>query len=93
MGIAVEDNTTKSLFTSFVKRMRDEMGVKLQLVLYDYAKADFMGVVSVKNKTTDSGWSPASLVYWVTGACAGGAVNRSNQNKKYDGAYPFGLIS
>lgn len=87
MGIAVEDETTKALFVSFVKRMRDEMGIKFQLVLYNYPKADYMGVVSVKNKVTDSGWSGASLVHWVTGACAGCAVNRSNQNKVYDGAF------
>lgn len=87
MGVAVTDDTTKGLFHSFVKRLRDEMGVKFQLVLYDYAKADYYGTISVKNKTTDGGWNAAGLVYWVTGASAGCAVNKSNQNKIYDGEF------
>ena len=87
MGAAVTDDVTKSLFAAYVKRMRDEMGVKFQLVLYDYASADYMGVISVDNKVLDEGWDEASLVYWVTGASAGCAVNKSNQNKKYDGGF------
>lgn len=87
MGVAVTDDSTKSLYAAYNQRLRDEMGVKFQLVLYDYAKADFMGVISVNNKVMDEGWSEASLVYWVTGASAGCAVNKSNQNKKYDGNF------
>ena len=87
MGAAVTDDTTKSLYAAYNKRLRDEMGVKFQLVLYDYAKADFMGVISVNNKVLDEGCGEASLVYWVTGASAGCAVNKSNQNKKYDGDF------
>jgi hypothetical protein len=87
MGVAVTDDTTKSLYAAYNKRLRDEMGVKFQMILYDYAKADYPGVISVNNKTLDEGWSAASLVYWVTGASAGCAVNKSNQNKKYDGDF------
>ncbi len=87
MGVAVKDDATKSLYAAFVKRMRDEAGIKFQLVLYDYAKADYMGTISVNNKVLDEGWDEPSLVYWVTGASAGCAVNRSNQNKKYDGEF------
>lgn len=87
MGVVVTDDVTKSLYAAFVKRLRDEMGIKFQLVLHDYAKADYMGVISVKNKILDEEWSKASLVYWVTGASAGCAVNKSNQNKKYDGEF------
>ncbi len=87
MGITVEDKVTKSLFVSFVKRMRDEMGVKFQLVLHDSAKADYCGAVSVKNATVDEGWGPGSLVYWTAGALAGCEVNRSCQNRVYDGEF------
>lgn len=87
MGTTVTDDITKSLFTAFVKRLREEMGIKFQLVLYDYAKADDMGVISVNNKVLDEGWGEAGLVYWVTGACAGCPVNRSNQNRIYDGEF------
>ena len=87
MGAVVTDNTTKSLYAAYNRRMRDEMGIKFQLVLYDYAEADFMGVISVNNRPLDEGWSEASLVYWVTGASAGCAVNKSNQNRKYEGDF------
>lgn len=86
MGIVTTEETIKKLFVAFNKRMRDELGIKFQLVIYNHA-ADFMGVINVKNKTTDEGWSEASLVYWVTGIQAGCAVNKSCQNKKYDGEF------
>lgn len=86
MGVAVTDETTKSLYASFVKRLRDEMGIKFQLVLHNKA-ADYHGIISVKNSVTDNGWSEAALVYWVTGVSAGCEVNRSSQNRKYDGEF------
>jgi hypothetical protein len=86
MGAVITDETTKKLYVAFNKRLRDEMGIKFQVVLYNIA-ADYMGVISVKNKTTDNGWSEASLVYWVTGAECGCEVNKSCQNKKYDGSF------
>ena len=87
MGVVVTDDTTKSLYTAFNKRLREEIGIKFQLILYDYAKADYFGVISVNNPVLDEGWSTASLVYWVTGTAAGCAINKSNQNKKYDGNF------
>lgn len=86
MGVVVTDDTTKKLYASFNKRLRDEMGIKFQLVLHQYA-ADYMGVISVKNDVTDDGESAASLVYWVTGLEAGCAVNKSCQNRLYDGEF------
>ena len=87
MGVVVTDDATKSLYASYSRHMRDEIGVKFQLVLYDYAKADYMGVISVNNRILDEGWSEAGLVYWVTGAAAGCGVNKSNQNRRYDGSF------
>ena len=87
MGVVVSGDTTKSLYAAYNRRLRDEMGVKFQLVLYDYAKADYAGVISVNNKALDEGWDEAGLVYWVTGISAGCAVNKSNQNKPYDGEF------
>lgn len=86
MGVVTEDDVTKKLYIAFNKRLRDELGIKFQLVLHR-AQADYMGVINVANETSDSGWSAASLVYWVTGAEAGCAVNKSCQNKKYDGEF------
>lgn len=86
MGVVTDDATTKSLYASFVKRLRDEMGMKFQLVLYNKA-ADYMGTINVKNTVRDPGANPASLVYWVTGASAGREVNKSNQNRIYNGEF------
>ncbi len=82
MGVVVTDDTTKKLYAAFNKRLRDEMGIKFQLVLYRLA-ADFMGTINVKNKVINDGWSEAALVYWVTGAESGCEVNKSCQNKMY----------
>ena len=87
MGVVVEDEVTKRLYVSFVKRLRDEMGIKFQLVLYNYKEADHMGVISVKNKVLDDGESAASLVYWTTGAECGCSVSASVQNRVYDGEF------
>lgn len=83
MGIAATDDTTKKTAVSFAKRMREECGVKFQLVLFQYA-ADYEGVISVENTTSDE---DAGLVYWVTGAEAGCAVESSLMNAEYDGEY------
>ncbi len=86
MGVVTTDETIKKLYTSFVKRMRDEVGAKFQLVVQGMF-ADYEGVINVKNSVTDEGWSVASLVYWVTGIEANCAVNKSCLNKKYDGEF------
>ena len=86
MGAAVTDETTKKLYAAFNKRLREEMGIKFQLVLYRYA-ADYYGTISVKNKAVDDDFGEAALVYWATGAEAGCEVNKSNQNKVYNGEF------
>lgn len=86
MGVVTSDDTIKKLYAAFNRRMRNELGIKFQLVLYKSA-SDFMGTISVKNKVTDSDWPEASLVYWVTGAECSCAVNKSCQNKIYDGSF------
>ena len=60
MGVAVTEDTIKKLYVSFNRRLRDEMGIKFQLVLYQSA-ADYMGTISVENKTLDEGWPESSL--------------------------------
>lgn len=97
MGIVTTDDTIKKLFVAFNKRLRDEMGIKFQLVVYDYSAADYMGVISVKNRCLDRVTKSedgslvypdeASAVHWVTGIECGCAVNASCQNKIYDGEY------
>lgn len=86
LGCLSTEESIKDLFAQFTKRLRDDMGVKFQTVLYDH-KADYEGVINLKNKVTDKGELESSLVYWTTGASAGCAVNKSNTNKTYDGDF------
>jgi hypothetical protein len=86
LGCAATDSTLKALYANYTKRMRDDVGVKMQCVLHQYTTADHEGVISVEN-TLVGGATDTSLVYWVLGAEAGCAVNKSNTNKKYDGEY------
>lgn len=87
LGCVSTDEIIQDLFIQFTKRMRDDVGVKFQTVVYGKENVDYEGVISVKNKVTDEGESPASLVYWLTGAEASCAVNRSCTNKTYDGEF------
>ena len=73
------DDTVKGLFESFTKRLRDDEGVKFVTVLHDYSKADYEGVISVKNEP--------EFLYWIAGATAGAEVNESLTNKVYNGGY------
>ncbi|MEK4146417.1 phage tail sheath family protein [Robertmurraya sp. FSL W8-0741] len=86
LGCPARDPMIKSLFVAFTKRMRDKVGAKFQTVVYR-SPADYEGVISVENQVLEEGVPEQSLVYWVTGAAAGCAVNQSNTNKRYDGEY------
>lgn len=50
MGAPVTDEETKRLYIAFTKRMRDEIGVKFQTVLYQASNADYEGIVSMENE-------------------------------------------
>lgn len=86
MSVVSKESSIKGLYANFCKRLRDEVGAKFQVVLYNEA-ADYEGVINVKNKITDDGWDESALVYWVTGVSAGCPVNQSNLNKLYDGEF------
>ena len=81
------DSTTVALYSSFARRVRDELGAKFQLVAWQ-AAADYEGVIGVWNTATHGSIVSVpshSLVYWVAGAQAGVAVNKTLTNAKYDG--------
>lgn len=79
IGYAGIDSAIKALFAAFTQRLRDSLGIKFQCVLYQYATANYEGVISVENN--------ADAVYWTVGALAGCPVNKSVTNAKYDGEY------
>lgn len=87
---ASSDSTIKALYSNYTKRIRDDVGVKMQCVLHQYTTADHEGVISVENTIVDAP-TDTSLVYWVLGAAAGCQINKSNTNKQYDGEYDINV--
>lgn len=86
IGVVAEDAAINRLYSEFIKRIRDDYGVKCQSVTWHNA-ADHEGNVNVKNVVSDTGASKASMCYWVTGIIAGCEVNKSNTNKLYNGEF------
>ncbi|MCL1831725.1 MAG: phage tail sheath family protein [Oscillospiraceae bacterium] len=93
IGVCSEDERVNSMFAAFTKNLRDNVGMKLQCVVYgcgnDSQAYDHEGVVVVNNAVVSQEETvpESALVYWVTGAIAGTQVNRSTLNKVYDGEY------
>lgn len=83
IGCTVKDESTSNLYVQYAKRLRDEQGIKFQVVVFNNA-ANYEGVVNIKNTTVED---ESALVYWVTGVIAGCEINKSNINKTYDGEY------
>lgn len=86
LGVVITDEPTKKLYIAFQKRLRDEVGKKFQTVLYN-VDANYLGVISAKNKVTDEGWPEASIVYWLTGKECSCPVQSSLEATKYDGEF------
>ncbi|MFC4601852.1 phage tail sheath family protein [Cohnella hongkongensis] len=83
------DTALKAAFASFAKRLRDDEGKKIQVVMENYPSADYEGVISVKNGVIlDNGTtlSAAQATAWLAGATAGADVNESLTYAAYDGA-------
>ena len=83
VGCTAKDESTSNLYVQYVKRLREEQGIKFQVVLFNNT-ANYEGVINVKNTTVEN---DSALVYWVTGVIAGCEINKSNTNKTYDGEY------
>ena len=92
LGCMSKDEVTKGLYASYTKRMRDEMGIKFQLVAYNL-KADYIGVINLKNKVNDTDTEEFALIPWVIGAEAGCEVNKTCENMTYDGEYNVNVPS
>lgn len=85
LGCVSDDDIIKKLYAEYTERLRDEVGLKFQCVVFGY-EADYEGVINLVTPVKD-GDSGNELVYWVTGASAGCAVNKSLTNSVYDGEY------
>ena len=86
VGYAGEEEEIKTLYVAWVKNQREKVGVKLQAVVHNCSKADYEGVVNIKNDVV-GGDTKADLVYWALGVIGGTPVNKSATNKKYDGNF------
>ncbi|MFD2613540.1 phage tail sheath family protein [Paenibacillus gansuensis] len=83
------DNTLKSVYAAFAKRLRDDEGRKIQLVVENYPAADYEGVISVKNGVVLADGTKLTAdqaVAWVAGATAAAAANESLTYTAYDEA-------
>lgn len=88
IGYPGTDETIKSLYAAFVKRLRDDEGKKIVGVLYKYT-GDNTGLINVKNGVilTDGTTVTGEMaVAWVAGASAGAEINESLTNTAYDDA-------
>lgn len=83
------DNTLKNVYASFVKRLRDDEGKKVQAVVENDPAADYEGVISVKNGVVlgdGTILTAAQATAWVAGATAAADVNKSLTYSVYDDA-------
>ena len=93
------DKVTIALYVAYTKRMCDEVGKVFQCVVpgTQYATAtpttaesvdpDNYNIIVVQNKVLDAGAPEFALIYWALGAHAGVAVNKTLQNRIYNGEY------
>ncbi|MDQ0060119.1 phage tail sheath family protein [Paenibacillus harenae] len=91
-----EDASLKISFISFIKRMREEEGKKIQGVIAGSLNngafqniADYEGIVSVGNGVVlldGTALGTTDAVAWVAGATAGASIIQSNTYSAYEGA-------
>ncbi|MEN1969023.1 phage tail sheath family protein [Lentibacillus sp. N15] len=88
VALPVDEEELKVTFTSFIKRLREDQGIKVQGVVADY-DANYEGVVNVTNGVVlenDKTLSPAETTAWVAGAIAGASLKQSLTFMEYEGA-------
>lgn len=77
----VTDDKTTALFVNFTKRLREEIGAKFQLVACCGNSVNYEGVINIGNAMPGG----LELIYWVAGAQAAVAVNKTLTNSLYNG--------
>lgn len=87
------DKEIQDAYVAYTKRLRDERGIKFQLVMpsvesvyTNESKINYEGVILVKTRCSDEDRKPTDLVYWFGGAEAGCPVNGSVMAMEYDGS-------
>ena len=96
MGIPQDVPTVNPNIITFITNMRENLGKKVQAVLYA-ADADYEGIITVNQgyKTVTETVSPTTFVAYVAGLTAGSDVDVSNTYHVINGAvsivYPEGV--
>lgn len=89
MALPSNDADLKAVYVAFAKRLREDDGRKIQVVLENYPVADDEGVISVKNGVILADGTTINSVQataWVAGATAAAQVNQSLTYQAYDDA-------
>lgn len=92
------DAATIALYVEYQKRLSHECGKVAQCVVYGYSingtaktevKPDSYDIIVVENAVVTAGVPEHNGIFWVLGAEAGCAVNKTVQNRIYNGEYQF----
>ena len=88
----VTEPVTNQVFRQHTISQRDDFGVKFQVVVYNDDDANHEGVINLVSeashptiKEDEYGMGKNAAVYWVTGAEAACAINKTLTNMEYDG--------
>ncbi|BBH19858.1 hypothetical protein Back11_12030 [Paenibacillus baekrokdamisoli] len=87
------DASLKAIYAAFVRRLRENEGKKVQVVMENYPSADYEGVISIKNgvKLFDGTvLTAAQASAWVAAATAAAGANQSLTYQAYDDAIDAG---
>lgn len=87
------EDTIKSLYIEYGKRMRYDVGAKFQVVVYNATAPDNETIINVKNAAIGDGEEVFGGVYWTGGVSAGVNVNASNTNRVYDGEHTLEMTT
>lgn len=88
IGLPVDDEAIKTTFVSFVKRIREQQGVKIAGVVAGYP-ANYEGITNVGNGIVLEDGQTLTVpetVAWVAGASAGATLSQSLTFMEYAGA-------
>ncbi|SFM29130.1 Phage tail sheath protein [Gracilibacillus orientalis] len=87
IGLPIDEEALKATFVSFVRRLRDGQGIKVQGVLPNYP-GNYEGIINVTNAValTNRELTVPETVAWVTGASAGATLQQSLTFMEYEGA-------
>lgn len=85
IAYAGTDNTIKSLYESFGKRMISTVGFYVQTILFDKA-ADAFSITNLTSKALNTD-NEAAMIYWLLGQEAGVELGKSIDAIPYKGEY------